>query len=85
MSTLVECVPNFSEGRDKAQVDAIIDAMKMNEVYLLDRESDFDIACAIAARVNRKIPTGAHRVASPRVASHCQHLQERAFQQKDRR
>ncbi len=42
MSTLVECVPNFSEGRDKAQVDAIIDAMKMNEVYLLDRESDFD-------------------------------------------
>ncbi len=42
MSTLVECVPNFSEGRDKAKVDAIIDAMKMPGVYLLDRESDFD-------------------------------------------
>ncbi|MGB7586556.1 MAG: hypothetical protein WBM11_17070, partial [Terriglobales bacterium] len=28
MSTLVECVPNFSEGRDKAKVDAIVDAMK---------------------------------------------------------
>jgi glutamate formiminotransferase / formiminotetrahydrofolate cyclodeaminase len=42
MSTLVECVPNFSEGRDKAKVDAIVDAMKMDGVYLLDRESDFD-------------------------------------------
>jgi glutamate formiminotransferase len=39
MSTLVECVPNFSEGRDNAKVDAIIDAMKMPGVYLLDRES----------------------------------------------
>ena len=27
-STLVECVPNFSEGRDPAKVDAIIEAMK---------------------------------------------------------
>jgi glutamate formiminotransferase / formiminotetrahydrofolate cyclodeaminase len=42
MSTLVECVPNFSEGRDKAKVDAIVDAMKIDGVYLLDRESDFD-------------------------------------------
>jgi len=42
MSTLVECVPNFSEGRDKSKVDAIIDAMKMPGVYLLDRESDGD-------------------------------------------
>jgi glutamate formiminotransferase/formiminotetrahydrofolate cyclodeaminase len=42
MSTLVECVPNFSEGRDKAKVDAIVDAMKIPGVYLLDRESDTD-------------------------------------------
>jgi len=42
MSTLVECVPNFSEGRDKSKVDAIIDAMKVPGVYLLDRESDGD-------------------------------------------
>ena len=42
MSTLVECVPNFSEGRDKAKVDAILDAMKMSGVYLLDREMDAD-------------------------------------------
>jgi glutamate formiminotransferase / formiminotetrahydrofolate cyclodeaminase len=42
MSTLVECVPNFSEGRDKSKVDAIIDAMKIPGVYLLDREMDVD-------------------------------------------
>jgi len=42
MSTLVECVPNFSEGRDKSKVDAIVDAMKMPGVYLLDREMDSD-------------------------------------------
>jgi glutamate formiminotransferase len=42
MSTLVECVPNFSEGRDPAKVDAIIAAMKMDGVYLLDREMDSD-------------------------------------------
>src|SRR5229473_422262 len=42
MSTLVECVPNFSEGRDKARVDAIVAAMKVDGVYLLDREMDAD-------------------------------------------
>src|SRR5579872_6445650 len=42
MSTLVECVPNFSEGRDKGKVDAIVAAMKVDGVYLLDREMDAD-------------------------------------------
>jgi glutamate formiminotransferase / formiminotetrahydrofolate cyclodeaminase len=42
MSTLVECVPNFSEGRDAAKVDAIVAAMKRDGVYLLDREMDAD-------------------------------------------
>jgi glutamate formiminotransferase/formiminotetrahydrofolate cyclodeaminase len=41
-NTLVECVPNFSEGRDPAKVDAIVDAMKISGVYLLDREMDSD-------------------------------------------
>src|SRR5260370_2577606 len=41
-STLVECVPNFSEGSDKAKVDAIVEAMKIPGVYLLDREMDSD-------------------------------------------
>src|SRR5271156_4215035 len=42
MSTLVECVPNFSEGCDKAKVDAIVAVMKVDGVYLLDREMDSD-------------------------------------------
>ena len=41
-NTLVECVPNFSEGRDAAKVDAIVDAMKVPGVFLLDREMDGD-------------------------------------------
>jgi len=42
MRTIVECVPNFSEGRDKSKVDAIVEAMKLDGVYLLDREMDSD-------------------------------------------
>ena len=42
MSTLVECVPNFSEGCDQGKVDAIVAAMKVDGVYLLDREMDAD-------------------------------------------
>lgn len=42
MQTLVECVPNFSEGRDKSKVDAIVEAMKLDGVFLLDREMDAD-------------------------------------------
>ncbi len=35
-------MPNFSEGRDPAKVDAIVEAMKIPGVYLLDREMDAD-------------------------------------------
>jgi len=42
MPALVECVPNFSEGRDKSKIDAIVGAMKLDGVYLLDREMDAD-------------------------------------------
>jgi glutamate formiminotransferase/formiminotetrahydrofolate cyclodeaminase len=43
MKRLVECVPNFSEGRQVAKVDAIVNAMRaVPGVYLLARESDAD-------------------------------------------
>ena len=43
MQTLVECVPNFSEGRDAKVVDAIVRALLAGpEVYLLDKEMDAD-------------------------------------------
>ena len=43
MEDLVQCVPNFSEGRDSAKVDAIVAAItSVQGVTLLDREMDAD-------------------------------------------
>jgi glutamate formiminotransferase len=43
MKRIVECVPNFSEGRDPEKIEAIVSAMReVPGVYLLDRESDAD-------------------------------------------
>ncbi len=43
MKRLIECVPNFSEGRDGSKVDAIVAAMSgVPGVFVLDRESDAD-------------------------------------------
>lgn len=40
---LVECVPNFSEGRDAGKIDAIVASiLSVPEVALLDREQDAD-------------------------------------------
>ena len=40
--TLVECVPNFSEGRDAAKIDAIAAAIRSAGALVLDRTSDAD-------------------------------------------
>jgi glutamate formiminotransferase len=42
MRPLVECVPNFSEGRDKSKVEAIIAAMQVDGAYVLAHEMDAD-------------------------------------------
>src|ERR1700720_4209084 len=43
MKRLIECVPNFSEGRDPAKVDALVQVMSsVPGVYVLDREMDAD-------------------------------------------
>ncbi len=43
MKRLIECVPNFSEGRDPAKVDALVHVMSsVPGVYVLDREMDAD-------------------------------------------
>lgn len=43
MAKLVECVPNFSEGRDKVLVEKIVDEVrKVKGVKLLDYSSDED-------------------------------------------
>jgi len=40
--TLVECVPNFSEGCDSSKIDAIVDAIRSSGAVILDRTSDPD-------------------------------------------
>src|ERR1700682_3536574 len=43
MNRVIECVPNFSEGRDPAKVDALVAVMSaVPGVYVLDREMDPD-------------------------------------------
>lgn len=42
MNQLVECVPNFSEGRDKVKVQKVVDAAKSAGVTILDVETDAD-------------------------------------------
>src|SRR5246127_3687978 len=43
MRRLIECVPNFSEGRDKRKVDALIQTMSaVPGVWVLDHEMDAD-------------------------------------------
>jgi glutamate formiminotransferase / 5-formyltetrahydrofolate cyclo-ligase len=39
---IVECVPNFSEGKDSGRVEAIVAAMKIEGVRLLDWSMDAD-------------------------------------------
>ncbi|MFA6940924.1 MAG: glutamate formimidoyltransferase [Clostridiaceae bacterium] len=43
MEKIVECIPNFSEGRDKEKIERIIDSVRKTEgVKLLDYSSDKD-------------------------------------------
>ena len=42
MDRIVECVPNFSEGRRPEVIDEIVNAMLLSGVKLLDREMDAD-------------------------------------------
>jgi glutamate formiminotransferase / 5-formyltetrahydrofolate cyclo-ligase len=39
---IVECVPNFSEGKDAVRVEAIVAAMRVEGVHLLDWSMDAD-------------------------------------------
>ncbi len=56
MGNLVECVPNFSEGRRPEVIQAILAAMKMDGVYLLDQESDADHNRCVVTLVGEREP-----------------------------
>jgi glutamate formiminotransferase/formiminotetrahydrofolate cyclodeaminase len=59
MQTIVECVPNFSEGRDPAVVEAIIRALLAGpDVYLLDREMDADHNRSVITMVGTRESVG---------------------------
>ena len=40
--SLIECVPNFSEGRRDSVIDTIVSAIQSEDIYLLDVSSDAD-------------------------------------------
>src|SRR6267378_1319439 len=56
MSTLVECVPNFSVVAEKSKKNAIVGAMKVDGVYLLDREMDADHNRSVITLVGEREP-----------------------------
>jgi glutamate formiminotransferase len=56
MAALIECVPNFSEGRDKARVESILNAMKRDGVHLLDYEMDADHNRSVVTLVGAREP-----------------------------
>jgi glutamate formiminotransferase len=59
MQTIVECVPNFSEGRDAAKIEAIIQALLAEpDVYLLDKEMDADHNRAVITLVGTRESIG---------------------------
>ena len=54
---LVECVPNFSEGRDAAKMDAIVQTIvSVPEVVLLDRVLTNDPGIGVVRHVDAGYP-----------------------------
>jgi glutamate formiminotransferase / formiminotetrahydrofolate cyclodeaminase len=60
---LVECVPNFSEGRDRSKVEAIVEAIRSAGVALLGYEMDADHNRSVVtfAGVPERVAEGAFR------------------------
>jgi glutamate formiminotransferase len=70
MDRIVECVPNFSEGRRPEVVDAIVEAItSVPHVYLLDREMDADHNRAVITVVGPPEAIGAAAVRAVEVAA----------------
>ena len=45
MNKLIECVPNFSEGRDLDKIDGIVDIMSnVDQVTILDVDPGADLS-----------------------------------------
>ena len=59
LNTIMECVPNFSEGRDLAKVEKIVDGFRSKEgVKLLDYSSDKDHNRTVVTVIGEIEPLG---------------------------
>lgn len=57
MNQIIECVPNFSEGRDKAKIEKIVDCFRGKEgVKLLDYSSDENHNRSVVTVVGEREP-----------------------------
>ena len=58
MRTIIECVPNFSEGRDAAKVEAIIQALEQagiprSQWYAVNMTGDAEAEARLAGQLQR--------------------------------
>ncbi|HSL86853.1 MAG TPA: glutamate formimidoyltransferase [Bacteroidales bacterium] len=69
MERIVECVPNFSEGRDKVIIEKIVDCFRGKEgVKLLDYSSDKDHNRTVVTLVGEPVAVKEAVIASVKVA-----------------
>jgi glutamate formiminotransferase/glutamate formiminotransferase/formiminotetrahydrofolate cyclodeaminase len=70
MDRLVECVPNFSEGRNPATIAALVSAIReVPDVYLLDQEMDHDHHRAVLTFVGAPEAVGEAAFRAAQIAS----------------
>lgn len=70
MAAMIECVPNFSEGRDRGKLDRILDAIRgVSGVTLLDVESDADHNRSVVTFVGGREVVGEAAVRGAAVAA----------------
>lgn len=61
MNNIIECVPNFSEGRDKEKIEKIIDVLRnKKDIKILDYSSDKDHNRSVVTLVGTKESLKAH-------------------------
>ncbi len=84
MQTIVECVPNFSEGRDPQRVEAIIEALLAGpDVYLLDKEMDRDHNRSVITLVGTRESVGEAALRGTGKAAELIDLNQRQGAQED--
>lgn len=72
MKTILECVPNFSEGRDRKKIERIVDSFRnVDGVKLLDHQRDEDHNRLVVTVLGEPEPLGKAVMQSIGVATEC--------------